>query len=122
MDKDPVVKMAGAPQPATSTKAGHSPKESLLGYRWRTSTDTISTDKGDGMNLFPARRGLQPDWAILRTPEDLLKLYERQPLRHRHALAASHGTFDPIILCPWVAVQNKRKNNKSKYDNLLPDG
>ena len=93
------------------------------------------------MNLFPARRGLRPDWATLRAPEDLLELNQKQPLRHRHALAAAHGTFDPILSCPWVAAQNKfcyrllilntelQTNNKSnkneavrnKYDDLLPD-
>ena len=141
MKDDQVVRMAGAKQPAALTQSKHLPKESLLGYPWRISNDTLSTDKDDGMNLFPACQGLRPDWATLRAPEDLLELHKRQPLRHCHALAAAHGTFDPILSCPWVAAQNKycfrmlilntelqtsNKNNKngtfrSKYNDLLPD-
>ena len=63
IDKDPVIKMAWTQQPAPFTKAGHTPKDSLLGYRLLPSNDTISTDKGEGMNLHLACRALQPDWA-----------------------------------------------------------
>ena len=133
-DKDPVIKMAGSQQPAPFVKAGHTSKDSLLGYKWQPSNDTISTDKGEGINLHPARRGLRPEWALLRTPEDLLKLHAQRPLRHHHALAAAHGTFDPLLACPWVAVLNKfcyrllvlntelqateRKNSKEGYDDI----
>ena len=97
MEDHPVVRMARAKQPTPVFKSKHSPKEILLGYRWR----------------------------------------KRQPLRHRHALAAAHMTFDQILSCPWVAVQNKycyrllilntnlqtskKRNNKTKFDDLLAD-
>ena len=135
-ENDPVIKMAGSTEPAIFTKEGKSPKESLLGYRWSPIFDTISTDKAEGLNLHPAKRGLRPTWACLRSPEDLLRLHAERPLRHRHALAAAHSTFDPLMACPWVAVLNKFcyrvlvlntelktsvkwKNNKEKYDDLL---
>ena len=57
--------MAEAKQPTAPSQFQHLPKESLLGYNWRISDDTLSTDKGDGLNLFPARRGLRPEWATL---------------------------------------------------------
>ena len=134
-ENDPVIKMAGSQEPATFTREGKSPNESLLGYRWSPGPDTISTDKGDGLNLHPARRGLRQDWACLRSPEDLLRLHAERPLRHRHALSASHSTFDPLMTSPWVAVFNNfcyrllvlntelktsvKKNNKEKFDDLL---
>ena len=80
IDDGPVIRMAGAKQPTAPSQFQHLPKESLLGYNWRISDDTLSTDKGDGLNLFPARRGLQPEWATLRVPEDLLELHQKQPL------------------------------------------
>ena len=80
MEDDPVVRLAGAKQLTAVSKSKHSPKESLLGYRWRILSDTLSTDQGDGMNLFPARRGVWPDWAVLQAQEDLLELHKRQPL------------------------------------------
>ena len=133
---DPVIKMAGAIETTPFTKEGKTPKHSLLGYHWSPALDTISTDKAEGLNLHPAKRGLRPEWACLRTPEDLLRLHEEKPLRHRHALAAAHSKYDPLTACPWVAVLNKfcyrvlvlntelktsvkRKNNKEKYDELL---
>ena len=61
IDDGPVIRMAGAKQPTAPSQSQHLPKESLLGYNWRISDDTLSTDKGDGMNLFPARRGLRPE-------------------------------------------------------------
>ena len=133
---DPVIKMAGAIETTPVTKGGQAPKQSLLGYNWSPALDRISTDKSEGLNLHPARRGLRPEWACLRSPEDLLRLHAEKPLRHRHALAAAHSTYDPLTACPWVAVLNKfcyrvlvlntelntelkRKNNKEKYDELL---
>ena len=57
------------------------------------------------------------------------------PLRHRHALAAAHGCYDPLVSCPWVAALNKftyrllvintelqtsdKKDDSSKYDDLF---
>ena len=103
--KDPVLKMAGAHQTTDAIKAGHSGNESLLGYHWNPVSDNISTDKGQGMNLHPAKRGLRPEWAHIREPQDLLRLHEQRPLRHRHALAAAHGCYDPLASCPWVHLQ-----------------
>ena len=96
----------------------------------------ISTDKADGLNLHPAKRGVRPDDKKIRSPDDLLRLHAEKPLRHRHALAAAHSTYDPLTACPWVSVLNKfcyrvlvlntelktsvkKKNNKEKYDELL---
>ena len=100
IDDGPVIRMAGAKQPTAPSQFQHLPKESLLGYNWQISDDTLLTNKGDELNLFPARRGLRLEWAILRVPEDLLELHQKQPLRHRHVLAAAHGTYDPLLACP----------------------
>ena len=135
-NNDPVIKMAGATETTPLTKGGKAPKQSLLGYHWSPALDTISTDKAEGLNLHPAKQGLRPEWACLKSPDDLLRLHAEKPLRHRHALAAAHSTYDPLTACPWVGVLNKfcyrvlvlntelktsvkKKNNKEKYDELL---
>ena len=133
--KDPVLKMAGTQQVTDAIKAGHTGKESLLGYHWNPASDSISTDKGQGMNLHPAKQGLCPDWAHIKEADDLLRLHAQRPLRLRHALAAAHGYYNPLASCPWVAALNKftyrllnintelqtseKKNDKSKYDDIL---
>ena len=105
---------------------------SLLGYRWDTKRDILSTGKTGAMNIFPPKWRSKPEWANMRESVDLLHLHQLKPFRHRHALSAPHGCFDPLGSAPWVHCFNKfvyqlmvldthLATSADKYDDVLMD-
>ena len=79
----------------------------LLGYKWCTKTDTLSTNKASIMNLHPAWQGRRPEATMISEVDNLLKIHKVRPLRYWHALAASHGHFKPLQSSPQVQCQLK---------------
>ena len=132
-DRDPILTMAGpSPQGGNPDFTEGDSGDSLLGYRWDTKRDILSIGKTGAMNIFPPKRGRKPEWANMHNAADLLKLHQLKPLRHRHALSAAHGCFDPLGAAPWVHCLNKfvyrllvldtpLSTSADKYDDLLTD-
>ena len=79
----------------------------MLGYRWNSETDRISTGKSPWLNIHPARRGRRPAWARITEAGDLLKIHKAKPLKERQALSLAHSHFDPVHRTPWVSAQLK---------------
>ena len=104
-DTEPILRMAGTA--TTDSRGVRGEEQSLLGYFWEPHSDHISTAKGSDLNFHPARRGLRPEWARIKEADDLLRLHQQRPLRHRHALSACHSCFDPLNQAPWLSAMQK---------------
>ena len=59
------------------------------------------------MNLYPARRGIRPEYGNITDDRDILRLHKIRPLRHRQALACAHALFDIVSQAPFLAASLK---------------
>ena len=104
----PILRLAAAPAPNTGGgEEGDEGDTTLLGYRWNTQKDILTTDKSPTLNLHPASRGRRPSWSRIQEATDLLKIHSIKKLKHKHALSAAHACFDPLGTCPWVQAISK---------------
>ncbi|MCP4482174.1 MAG: hypothetical protein GY817_05220, partial [bacterium] len=104
----PILQLAGSPPAkAGGGEEGDTDSTTLLGYRWNTTRDFISTDKSPSLNLHPPRRGRRPPWARITEAHDLLRIHGIKKLKHKHALSCAHACFDPLHSVPWVIAMAK---------------
>ena len=68
-EDEPILRMVASAEHPSDTSKQTCQGATLLGYFWDLENDALTTNKNRNINLYPAKRGLQPSWGEISEAE-----------------------------------------------------